>query len=704
MSSISDVFLVAVQQHQAGNLPQAEQLYRRVLQQVPQHIDALHMLGLIAFQVGRNEAARDLIRQALLLKPDFAEAHSNLGTVLQQLGQREEAIASWRVAVECKPSFAEARSNLGLALKEQGRLEEAVATLRAAVRLKPDHAEAYNNLGAALYAQGRLVEAEASCREAVRLQPRSAGAHCNLGLALGGQKRYAEAAACYRQALQCDPGCIEAHYNLGSMLQEQGDVAGAIACFRRVLDLRPGDVPTRALLVHALEHACQWDQLEALTDRLIALVDNPGPSRPLPPIVPFSFLTLCKPTTAAQQLACTRRWIQHQPPPPMQFTPGARRPSSPDGRLTLGYLSGDYCEHATAHLIVELLERHDRRKFQVYCYSYGRDDGSAIRGRIQAGCDRFVELRPTPHVDAAARIHQDGVDILIDLKGHTADARPEILAMRPAPVQVNYLGYPGTMAALYMDYILVDNFIVPPDQQPFFTERLVHLPGCYQVNDSQRAIDAHTPTRGECGLPENGFVFCCFNNSYKITPAMFTVWMDLLRAVPESVLWVLEGSPLVSANLRREAASRGVAPQRLIMAPRVGLPHHLARQRLADLMLDCFPVCAHTTASDALWAGCPLLTLAGERFVTRVAGSLLRMVGLPELVTTSIEEYTATALRLARDPALLTEIRQRLAANRLTCGLFDGRRFARNVERAYETMWRIYAAGEPARAFAIEAG
>ena len=290
------------------------------------------------------------------------------------------------------------------------------------------------------------------------------------------------------------------------------------------------------------------------------------------------------------------------------------------------------------------------------------------------------------------RIAADGVDILVDLKGYTQDARTQILAFRPAPIQVNYLGYPGTMGAPFMDYILVDDFVVPPDQQPFFTEKLVHLPGCYQVNDSQREISPQTPSRAECGLPEKGFVFCCFNNSYKITPEMFDVWMGLLKAVPGSVLWLLEGNRFVPANLCREAEARGVAAERLVFAPRKPLPEHLARHRLADLFLDTFPVNAHTTASDALWAGCPVLTLAGETFVSRVAGSLLRTVGLPELVTTSLEDYQAMALRLARDPELLAHVRARLEANRKNCPLFDGGQFARNLEKAYATMWDTYAA------------
>ncbi len=324
-----------------------------------------------------------------------------------------------------------------------------------------------------------------------------------------------------------------------------------------------------------------------------------------------------------------------------------------------------------------------------------------MRRRLIEGLDQFADLRNVSDAEAARRIAADGVDILVDLKGHTREARTQIFAYRPAPIQVNYLGYPGTMGAPFIDYILVDDFVVPADQQPFFTEKLVHLPGCYQVNDNQREISAHTPSHAECGLPDQGFVFCCFNNGYKITPAIFDAWMNLLKAVPGSVIWLLEINRLAPANLRREAEARGVAAQRLVFAPRQPLAEHLARHRAADLFLDCFPVNAHTTASDALWAGLPVLTIAGETFVSRVAGSLLRTIGLPELIMTSLEDYAAMALRLARDPALLGDLRARLAASRKTSPLFDGGRFARNLEQAYVSMWETHAAGEQPLAFAV---
>jgi predicted O-linked N-acetylglucosamine transferase (SPINDLY family) len=324
-----------------------------------------------------------------------------------------------------------------------------------------------------------------------------------------------------------------------------------------------------------------------------------------------------------------------------------------------------------------------------------------MRGRLKRAFDRFVDVRNLSHLQAAQRIAGDEVQILVDLTGYTRNARTRILALRPAPIQVNYLGYPGTMGASFIDYILVDDYIVPSDQQPSFTEKLVHLPGCYQVNDSQREIASSTQSRAECGLPEAGFVFCSFNNNFKITPEMFGVWMELLKEVPGSVLWLLEGNRFAPANLCREAKRRGVAAERLVFAPHRPLAEHLARHRLADLFLDTFPYNAHTTASDALWVGCPVLTMAGETFASRVAASLLSALDLPELITRSLADYQDAALRLARNAGLLVALRERLEASRKESQLFNADWFARNLEKAYSTMWEIYASGEAPRAFTV---
>jgi predicted O-linked N-acetylglucosamine transferase (SPINDLY family) len=370
-------------------------------------------------------------------------------------------------------------------------------------------------------------------------------------------------------------------------------------------------------------------------------------------------------------------------------------------KLRAAYLSADFHRHATAYLMAELFERHDRSRFEIIGVSFGVDDKSETRKRLVAAFDQFYDVRGKSDEEVAKLLHDLQVDIAIDLKGYTEDARPGILAFRPAPIQASYLGFPGTMGVEFIDYIIADKTVAPFEHQPFYMEKIVHLPDCYQVNDTKRKIAERTPTRQQAELPQQGFVFCCFNNNWKITPDVFGVWMRLLHAVEGSVLWLLGDNESTERNLRMEAQARGIDPVRIVFASRLPLDEHLARHRVADLFLDTLPYNAHTTASDALWAGLPVLTREGTAFAGRVAASLLHAIGLPELVTHSIEDYEALALRLARDPSLLQGYRNRLATNRLTHPLFDTERFRRHIEAAYLQMWEIWQRGEQPRSFAI---
>ena len=685
-----------------GKLDEAIQCYQRTVQLRPDFAEAHNNLGNAWKEQGQFAAAIECYQRAVQLKPGFAEAHNNLGAAWQARGELDRAVECYQRAVQIHPNYAEAHNNLGNAWRERGELQPAIECYRRAAQLKPDNAEVLNNLGIAWHGLGRLDEAIRCCQQAMQLKPHFAEACANLGNMLKSQGRLEQATECYRQALEWKPERAESHYNLGGVCQIRGEVEQAIQCYRRAWQLHPQDTAALGALVHQLQHVCAWDELKPLVAQVMECLEGglPGFDR----IAPFCAVTLATPTTAQQQLHCAQGWVQTELRAAQYMatpqSPGKAQPKSP---LTVGYLSSDFHAHATAWLIAELFEKHDRQRFTVCGYSYGPDDESPMRRRLMRAFDRFVDLRTTSFPEAAQRIAQDGVDILVDLKGYTTDSRAEILALRPAPIQVNYLGYPGTMGAAFMDYILVDHFIVPPDQQPCFSEQLVHLPGCYQVNDRQREIAGHTPTRAEVGLPQEGFVFCCFNNSYKITPEMFDVWMRLLQAVPGSVLWLLERNRTASLNLRREAEKRGVPGDRLVFGPKLPLAEHLARHRLVDLFLDTYPVTAHTTTSDALWAGCVLLTMVGQTFVSRVAGSLLQAVGLPELITYTLAEYEEMALRLAREPDRLAELRARLQANRLTCSLFDSARFTRHVERAYERMWEIYVSGGKPQAFAVQA-
>ena len=572
----------------------------------------------------------------------------------------------------------EALTTLGIQLQESGRLEEALAPSLAAVRLRPDLPETHNNLGNVYLKLGRLDEAALAYREALRLRPAFPLALSNLGLALAQVGRLDDAVTLYCHAITADPAWPDAYHNLANTLNEQGHTARALEAYRQAVILKPDFAEALAALVHLQRHACDWDGLAANEQALLDLVRHGGAR-----IAPLILMSLAG-AGLDDQLVAARRWAEPLTVPvPARLPPPPRRQ---EGRLRLGYLSADFHAHATAYLTAELFEVHDRSRFELFGYSFGPDDGSPTRRRLEEGFDHFVDLRALGHAEAAARIRADGIDILVDLKGYTQNARSRILAYRPAPLQINWLGYPGTMGAEFIDAILVDAMVAPPEDQRFYHERLVALPDCYQPNDSRRPI-APAPSRSDCALPEAAVVFCCFNNSFKLSPAFFDIWARLLLAVPGSVLWLLAANELVETNLRREAAARGLDPARLVFAPRLPLTQHLARYRLADLFLDTLPYNAHTTASDALWAGLPVVTVRGATFAGRVAASLLNAVGLPDLIADSAEHYEALALALARDPARRAALRRQLSETRATAPLFDSRRFTAAIEAAFVGLW-----------------
>ena len=610
-------------------------------------------------------------------------------------GRVSDAAALCARILEAAPDHAAALHVAGILKWRQGDLTGAIQMLRKAVAADPGMAHAFSHLGNLLIQAGQGQEAIAQYRRAIAIAPGFAEAHNNLANALQMAGRPEEAEVCYRTAIGLVPTYAEAWRNLGSALRRLGRVAEAASCFEQAVSLNPAFGEALIQLLQERKSVCDWRLLESLTARLVSLVENQQAS-----INPFVFLSLD--TTSRQQLQCARHWAAEHLPV-LERKPA--RPADAGKKITIGYLSADYQEHATAHLAAGLFEHHDRERFRVMGYSYGADDGGDMRRRLAKGFDQFVDLERLSHAEAAARIAEDGVDILVDLKGYTQDARPQIVALRPAPVQVNYLGYPGTMGTEAIDYVIADPFVAPAEQQADFTEKIVHLPDCYQVNDSSRPVPGTAPERAQCGLPDRGFVFCCLSAAYKLTPAVFDVWIRLLAAVPESVLWLLDPGQQAAENLRSEAEAREPGTgERLVFAPSLPNRHHLARLAAADLFLDTFPYNAHTVASDALWAGCPVVTCAGSTFPSRVAGSLLRAVGLPELVTESIAAYETLALRLAQDDAYLGALRDRLRANRRTAPLFDTRRFTRHLEAAFETMWQLHARGEAPRPFAVPTG
>lgn len=685
-----------------GNLAGAVECHLRAVQCKPDFAEAFNNLGVVYRERRELNLAVDSYAAALRLKPDYAVAYNNLGNALLGLGRPADAVTFFKRAIELQPNFAEAFNNLGSALQDLRRLNEAAECHRAALHLKPDYAAALQCLGNVIRDEGDSAQALACYQRALELEPDSPELHNNIAVALRDRGMTAEAITLYQKARELAPHSAEIQRNLASSMTDAGEFLEAIACYRRSLELKPTCLAALGQLVHQLQHICQWDEVTDLAKRAIDAIERDVVASGESPMAPFAFMTLPIETTSKQQLQCARRWADYSTRAAVSIDPATRgKRRDGDSRIRIGYLSADFRAHPVADLIVELFEVHDRNRFAITGYSYGPDDGSALRKRIASAFETFVDFREVSFAESARRIAADGVDILVDLTGFTQHARTQIMASRPAPIQVNYLGYPSTTGANFIDYIMVDEFIVPMDRQPYFSENIVHLPGCYQVNDTKRVISDRLPTRQEFGLPDDGFVFCSFNNNYKITAEVFDVWMDLLREVPSSVLWLLEGNKLAPANLRREAERRGIDSQRLLFAPRRPLPEHLARHQLADLFLDTFPVNAHTTASDALWAGLPVLTLSGESFVTRVAGSLLRTMGLPELVTTNLHDYKYRALQLASNREELLSIRTRLQQNRLTSPVFDVKSSARAIERAYETMVQIHQSGARPHGFAV---
>jgi predicted O-linked N-acetylglucosamine transferase (SPINDLY family) len=648
----------AVALHQQGRLADAERLYRSILRARPKHFEARHLFGILRSQQGRAAEALELITAALQAKPDSADALYNRGNILVQLDRFEEALASYDAALALEPDNEETHHNRGNVLFKLARPQEALTALERALALKPNYVEALNSRGIVLERLGRHDEALADYDRAFALRPDSADALYNRGNLLKELKRFEESVASYRQARAISTNDPDAF----------GIVEAALAI-------------------------CDWTQVETLAGTVRAELLAGRSS-----VTPFALVGYCD--DPALHLQCARNMIADQiKVRPAPLWTGTRYQHE---RIRLAYLSADFREHATAYLIAELIELHDRARFEVMGVSFGAPSDSEIGRRLAQAFDAFHDVRAQSDREIAMMLRDHEIDIAVDLKGHTQDSRPGILAHRPAPIQVGYLGFPGTIGADFLDYVIADSTVLPFDQQPFYTEKIVHLPHCYQINDRKRSIAAATPSRQQAGLPETGFVFCCFNNNYKIARPIFEIWMRLLLAVPGSVLWLLRDNPGAEHNLRREAVARGVDPDRLIFADRCGLDAHLARHRLADLFLDTLPYNAHTTASDALWAGLPVLTCQGNAFAGRVAVSLLNAVGLPELVTHSLADYEALALRLATDDAMLRNLRETLARNRLSGPLFDTDRFRRGIEAAYLRMWDMWQRGESPQNFRVE--
>lgn len=681
--SITSEFDRAYRLHQEGKLREAFMRYDAVLAADPKNAPALHYSGVVLYQAGKIPEAAERIRASLQLEPASSEAWSNLALVLESAGRREAAVNALREAAKIAPRSPEILANLAAAELALGHIAEAEAAARNAVDVDARHAAGWHNLALVLEPQGRLLEAMDASSRASTLAPLEAayaGFKAQLEATAGMRKK---ARATLDAALARKPESAALRFQLAGLRERDGELERAMQAYEEVVRLDPAHGAALSQLLFLRQRIGDWHDLPVLRKQF-----REGVARNAPLLSPFVLLS--QPSTRSEQRRCAENWTAQVAPP--VTVPGSMMLNS--GRLRIGYLSADFHTHATAFLAAGLFEQHDRKRFEIVAYSIGHDDRSAMRARLAAGFDRFVDAAGWPALRLATAIRNDAIDILVDLKGHTENAPPSVLAMRPAPIQVHYLGYPGTLGGNLADYLIADAIVTPAQDAGDYAETLALLPGSYQVNDGARPIAA-TPPRSELGLPRNGVVLCCFNSGYKFNPEVFDAWAQILAEVPEAVLWLLarRGEERWVSNLRREMVRRGLDARRLIFATARPNPEYLALYRAADLFIDTWPYNAHTTASDALWTGLPVLTQTGTAFPGRVATSLLNAVGLPELAVRTQREYEEMAIHLATHPAELALLKNKLLKNKPTAPLFNTQQYTRHLEDAFRAMFDRYKQG-----------
>ena len=677
---------------QMGRFADAIGLFDRALALRPDALPFLFNRALALALSGRSADALSGYDQAIALRPNFIEAWLGRGNLLRQLGRLDDALASFNRALACDADNLAAHHVRGLLLAQMGQPAQALVHFDRVLDQQPHQAELLLERGHMLRKLGRLAEALQSYDAALALAPGDDRLWNARGTVMMDMRRPDDALSAYNQAIVHNPASADSLTNRGLLQWTRWRrYDEAIADLSRAADLLPRQSRVRGELLHLRMYAADWQNFPEQK----ALLDEGVRSGHFM-LQPFAYQALSD--SPADLAVCARTFARLYP-----YRPSAPHSRRSDGRIRIGYVSENFRDHATAYLMAGLYEAHDREKFEIVAFDNGHDDGSALRRRQEAAMDGFVDIPSLSDDAAASRIRAEGIDILVNLNGYFGADRMGIFARRPAPIQVNYLGFPGTLGAAYIDYLIADRTVIPPEEYPLYDEKIVTLPGCYQANDARRAHPEAVANRAACCLPEDTFVFCNFNQSYKLTPKTFAAWMRIMAAVPNSVLWLLDNLPALQTNLKQQAIRHGVTADRIIFAPNVPIEQHLARLPQADLFLDSLPYNAHTTASDALWMGVPLVTCRGKTFPGRVAASMLAAAGMEELVTETIADFEGLAVALATDRDRLRALREKLAANRLTCALFDTARFTRNIETAYRTMHARWLAGEAPAAFSIDA-
>ena len=703
--TIDQALKQGVDAHKAGQVHDAHRLYTAILKARPKHPDANHNIGLLLVGFGKIELALKFFKTALEANPSNAqfwyshivalfklERLIDAKTLLNQAKSKgitgadfdhlEQRLNEANNTQAIKPDYVIAY-NMGVALQNQGKLEEALEAYKKTLITRPDYVDAHYNMGNALQAQGNLEDAIKAYGKVLSIKPDYAEAYYNMGVTFQEQGNLEEALEAYGKVLSIKPDYADAYKNMGYAFQGQGNLEEAIKAYKEALSIKPDYENLRAQKLYSQAQICDWNIISEDLKRVLLL----GTTKEH--VQPFFLLALEDSPERHQtrsKIYAKANYMQ-KPLPEMVGT------SQKSGRIRIGYFSSDFNEHPVAYLIVKMLEQHNRDQFEVFGYSLQDSQQSELRQRLSKSFDNFVNVQGISDKAVVLQARQDGIDIAIDLNGYTKHARTGIFAYRVAPIQINYLGYPGSLGADFMDYIIADKFLIPDENQKYFNEKPMYLPNTYMPTDDSREFSQNSMNRSDMGLPDDAFVFCCFNNNYKISSAEFGIWMRLLKNVENSVLWIRQSNQFSRLNMQNEAKKQKVDPSRLVFADIVPMDEHLARQRLADLFVDTFAFNAHTTATEALWAGLPLVTKAGRGFAARVAGSLLNAVGLPELVTETERDYEALILELATNPTKLAKIKEKLATNLLTQPLFNTKLYTKHLENGYLQAYKSYIQG-----------
>jgi len=635
--------------YSSGKIIEAIDLVKNLNKDFPNVPLLFNILGACYQALKQLDTSVKMFKTAISIKPDYAEAHFNLGVVLRILGRPKLAVESYKKAIAHFPYYLSAYNNLGNALKQIGELEEAIVSYQNAINIKPDFAEAHNNIGIVLKDLGRLSESVKS----------------------------------YEAAILINPEFYDAHFNLGNSLRDLNKRDQALKSYETAHDLKPDEDYIIGNILHTKMHLSIW---EGLSKNLLDLVKSINNGEKV--IGPFALMALVDDPIVlrkATEIYANDKFPKSHALPKIDHHPKHKK-------IRIGYFSADFREHPVSTLTVELYEGHNRSQFEVYAFSYGPDTKDKMNLRIKAGVDYFYDVRSMSSKDVAILSRSLEIDIGIDLGGFTQNARTDIFAMSPAPIQLSYIGYLGTMGADYYDYLIADQTIIPEESKQFYSEKIIYLP-CFQANDSNQSEAVSSFTRQDLGLPSKGFIFCCFNNTYKITPLTLDSWAQILKNVEDSVLLVFASNESAKIHLTKEITLRGIDPSRLILGEHLPRPEYLGRYQVVDLFLDTHPYNAGTTSSDALRMGLPVLTYLGKSFASRMGSSILNAVNLPELITSSQEEYEKLAIRLATNPDQFKLIKDKLAKNLPSSPLFDTPLFTKHLEIAYRTMYERYHDG-----------